>query len=58
MEEFRPIESIDERVYRFKKYVESLNLDLKDTLRHPHVFEPKRMALQLFGDPDMLGRDQ
>ena len=42
MEEFGPIESIDERVYRFKKYVESLNLDLKDTLRHPHVFEPKR----------------
>ncbi len=42
MEEYGPIESLDERVYRFKQYVASLNFDLKDTLRHPHIFEPKR----------------
>ena len=42
MEEYGPIESLDERVYRFKQYVASLNFDLKDTLRHPHAFEPKR----------------
>lgn len=56
MEEFGPIESIDERAYRFKQYVESLNLDLKHTLRHPHVFEPSRkyfvskLADAQFGD--------
>jgi hypothetical protein len=45
MEEYGPIESLDERVYRFKQYVASLNFDLKDTLRHPHIFEPKRKKI-------------